>query len=296
MVIYTDGSGISGKIGAAAYNTTTEEVSLQHLGSETHYNVYAAELTAISMAVTLWEKQIYVYPKCQIFTDSQSAGRSISQPRRQSGQSIIKSIIDQVDDITHQNPELHPELEILWIPGHHGIDGNERVDGEAKRAAVDPPQDRPFNHKPLKSTQAQYIKREAKNQWQKEWSENRSTAPQLRAITKRRGATYGPKLYNNITSRSSCSIIAQLRTGHCGLNKYLHRFGKTHSPYCKCGYGKETVEHFLLECRNYKEQRKLLKKNVGTGKMKTDKLLGDAKLLKHTLEYIKTTGRLVQTI
>jgi len=117
------------------------------------------------MAVTFWAKQIYVYPKCQIFTDSQSAGISISQPRRQSGQSIIKSIIDQVDDIVHQNPELHPELEILWIPGHHGIDGNERADGEAKRAAVDPPLGRPFNHKPLKSTQAQYIKREAKNQW-----------------------------------------------------------------------------------------------------------------------------------
>ena len=39
-----------------------------------------------------------------------------------------------------------------------------------------------------------------------------------------------------------------------------------------------------------------MRKNVGTGKMKIDKLLGDTKLLKHTLEYIKTTGRLVQMI
>ena len=32
----------------------------------------------------------------------------------------------------------------------------------------------------------------------------------------------------------------------------------------RCGYGKETVEHVILECPNYKEQRKELRKNVGT--------------------------------
>jgi hypothetical protein len=32
------------------------------------------------------------------------------------------------------------------------------------------------------------------------------------------------------------------------------------SPYCQCGYGKETVEHYLLECREYRDQRGKLRK------------------------------------
>src|SRR5208282_2963106 len=32
MTIYTDGSGIEGKIGAAAYNATTKSTTSQHLG------------------------------------------------------------------------------------------------------------------------------------------------------------------------------------------------------------------------------------------------------------------------
>ena len=102
----------------------------------------------------------------------------------------------------------------------------------------------------------------------------------------------GPKLYNEIVNRSTAATIAQLRTGHCGLNHYLHRFGITGSPYCECGYGKETVEHYLLECRNYKEQRKRLREEVGTGKMKVGILLGDPTKIKHTMTFIKETGRL----
>jgi hypothetical protein len=47
------------------------------------------------------------------------------------------------------------------------------------------------------------------------------------------------------------------------LNKYLHQFGKRYSPYCSCGYAKETMEYFILECPNYKAQRKELRKRVG---------------------------------
>ena len=43
--IYTDGSGIENKIGAAAYNYTTNEASHQHLGSQKQHNVYTGELT-----------------------------------------------------------------------------------------------------------------------------------------------------------------------------------------------------------------------------------------------------------
>ena len=105
-------------------------------------------------------------------------------------------------------------------------------------------------------------------------------------------AKTGPTLYNEIENRKDAAKIAQLRTGHCGLNSYLHRFSKKNSSYCQCGYGKETVEHFLLECRNYREQRKKLRREAGAGKMRTARLLGDQKLIKYTLEYIQATGRL----
>ncbi len=99
-------------------------------------------------------------------------------------------------------------------------------------------------------------------------------------------------LYNEIEDRNSAAKIAQLRTRHCGLNRYLHRFGIKNTPYYQYGYGKETIEHYLLECRKFREQRKKLRKEIGTVKMRVARLLGDTKLIKHTVEHINATGRL----
>jgi len=49
--IYTDGSGIDNYIGAAIYNQTLNQSEQQHLGHQSRYNVYAAELWAINMAI-----------------------------------------------------------------------------------------------------------------------------------------------------------------------------------------------------------------------------------------------------
>jgi hypothetical protein len=52
------------------------------------------------------------------------------------------------------------------------------------------------------------------------------------------------------------------------------------------------VEHYLLECRKYKEERKKLRREVGAGNMHAAKLLGNTKLIGHTVEFMKATGRL----
>ena len=289
MTIYTDGSGIEDKIGAAAYNTVTNEASHQHLGSEAQFNVYIAELTAAHLAIKqLWNH--CEYRTCRIYIDSQAAIRAIDHPRRQSGQSIIRDILDSIDEITSEY--THLQFEIVWIPGHAEIEGNELVDIEAKKAATDPMLSQSYNYKPLKSARARYIKTAAKKQWQTVWNKNTKTATALRRIMKGRHAKIGPALYNEIANRNGAATIAQLRTGHCGLNRYLHRFSLRNSPYCQCGYGKETVEHYLLECRNYRDQRKKLRREAGKGKMRMEILLGDPKIIKHTLEYIRETGRL----
>ena len=85
------------------------------------------------------------------------------------------------------------------------------------------------------------------------WDYDKETkgAAALQRIMKGKHAKTGPTLYNEITNRNAAAKIAQLRTGHCGLNRYLHRFGIKDTPYYKCGYRKETVKNYLIECRNY---------------------------------------------
>ena len=115
----------------------------------------------------------------------------------------------------------------------------------------------------------------------------------LRRIITKDGNQYGPALYNKIPSRNLCAKTIQLRTGHCGLNKYLCRVGIIDSPDCECGGGQETVEHFLLECPRYREQRRMLRNKVGGGGMRVDVLLGNWKtIVEHTADFITNTGRL----
>jgi hypothetical protein len=45
--------------------------------------------------------------------------RRIERPRRQSGQSIIKDLLDYIDEIMVRN--THLQIEITWIPGHSEI-------------------------------------------------------------------------------------------------------------------------------------------------------------------------------
>lgn len=68
----------------------------------------------------------------------------------------------------------------------------------------------------------------------------------------------GIKTVYSLPNRYTAARVIQLRTGHCRLNKYLHSIDARHRPYCEYGYGKETVEHYLLECNKYKDQRKQL--------------------------------------
>ena len=118
---------------------------------------------------------------------------------------------------------------------------------DQKRAALNPTSSQPLNHTPLKSARIRNIKTAAKEQWRKEWYGNKKTSNKLRHITKQRGVKSGAKLYNTLPSRRAVATLVRLCTGYCKLNHYMHRFKIKDSPYCECGNGKETVEHYLLE-------------------------------------------------
>ena len=70
--------------------------------------------------------------------------KAIDKPRRQSGQAIIKDLLDSIHEITHEHPQ--PRIIITWIPGHSEIEWNESTDAEAKKAAIEPISSQPFKH------------------------------------------------------------------------------------------------------------------------------------------------------
>jgi ribonuclease HI len=286
LIIYTDRSGYNRQISAAIHSPTASTTKGAYIGTDCTHNVYAAELTAIQMAVTLFEEKSDEHTKVYIFTDNQSAIQAVDSPKRQSGQYIIKEILDIIDRIHKAKPTN--TIHIEWVPGHKNIEGNERADQAAKAAAIS--RTAPLNTK-MKSAQNRSIKSMVKTKWETEWKTGRENARQLRNMSQHPGTTTGPKLYGTLQQRKHTVWVARLRTGHCHLNQYLHRFNIIETPECECGAEKETVDHFLLNCELYDEERDELRRGVGIEGMRSSVLLGDNQIIKKTVEYIEKTGR-----
>ena len=88
------------------------------------------------------------------------------------------------------------------------------------------------------------------------------------------------------------AILFQLRTGHVPLNKHLHRIQKLETPKCAHCQGRdETVLHYLLECPEYSEPRKRLKRALHRKARNIAALLADTKCTKETLIFMHVTCR-----
>ena len=281
--IYTDGSGIEGQIGAAAYSPQTSTAIQEYLGPDTTANVFTAELTAIKLATEIINSQNHENLRCNIYADSQAALKALNKPGRQSGQSIIAEIIGNTKNIKRSRPM---DLTLTWIPGHVGIPGNERADAEAKKAALSKVRNQTNTQiRRLKSAQIMDINARTATLALEKPDRRRRFAISIPGCNKA-----GSHIYGNL-SRSQTATLARLRTGHCRLNHYLHRFNIIEDPRCTCGHPKETVQHFLLECHDHNTPRHTLIARVGPRNMRVGKLLSDTRFIRDTIKYVEETKR-----
>jgi hypothetical protein len=63
------------------------------------------------------------------------------------------------------------------------------------------------------------------------------------------------------------------------------------NPNFECEERHETVEHYLFKCALYEEERDRMRKEMGIEGMRVSKLLGDPKLVQHTIQFIIDTNR-----
>lgn len=98
LIVYTDGSGINDKIGAAAVVPSQGIVCKAFLGPGHCFTVYSGELQGIAMALNIVLSQTNSQiSKATIFTDNQGAIRSAETPLRQSGQQILRFIVSSIN-------------------------------------------------------------------------------------------------------------------------------------------------------------------------------------------------------
>ena len=98
-------------------------------------------------------------------------------------------------------------------------------------------------------------------------------------------------------------MIYRLRLGHVGVNQYLYRFNMSNTENCSYCQESETIEHLLVACRKYQEQRRKLKERLKKYKVMNINvkiLLGgddtygklNRAIVNATAEYINDIGRL----
>ena len=138
-----------------------------------------------------------------IHTDSQAAIKATTKPDKQSGQTILCNAIDKLEKLTI---EKDMTTEIIWIPGHMDIEGNDKADNAAKDAALSKginPSIPTIQQQPLKTSRSNCIKQATKTDWNTFWRNNKADSKILRKITAKCNVNDSSKIYN--TSRK-CQI------------------------------------------------------------------------------------------
>ena len=312
--VYTDGSGINGKVGAAALTRTFGWQS--YLGKTGKATVYAAEIVGIHIALDIILDHIAGQQNLNIndnsgevsnrnhrqyiiYTDNQAAIRTVSNGEAKSAQYIAERVIQAIDTLRHL---YHQEIEIHWIPAHKGVRGNERADRAAKEATGwyvidkkehDSPRtaNRYPDTKPLRTSISMTINTKMKARWEEEWRNERTgrSTHKLTPIPTSKLLN----LYKNVPKAVS-SVIIQMRTGKIGLRACLYKWKvpEIDNAHCTCDRGDQTLKHVLLQCHRFRKERRQTLRSLQTNDISM--ILNDPDMVKKAAKFMIQTGLLGQ--
>lgn len=208
-----------------------------------YQSILTCEATAILKALEIIHTEFSEDNLYIIYTDSKSCLTALQNPKNI--EPMFKEIKEKMINMLKDNVKF----EVIWIPSHQGIIGNEKVDKEAKIAAYENEVDKSIKSYP--SEIKKYIKHIIKISWDSEWKENNTSK-----LSRIRNTVFdrGPTLFY---CRKDQVVITRLRIGHTNLT-HIHLITKSNPNKCKCGL-ELTVSHLLVNCVSYQQERMLCK-------------------------------------
>lgn len=237
--IYTDGSKTdNNKTGYAVYIPKYDvKISIR---TSNNISVYTTEMLAIkhSLKWILTNPQKTNTTPITILTDSKSSIEALEAPITKKTTNLINQIKDLITQIENR-------IEIVWIPAHVGIKGNEKADLLAKQATDK--QNIDIKTEITAEESIPLIHKYINQKWQNIYNRNK---------TKSHYKILEPKVTRNIKytnkKRKNETLITRLRLGKCKLNKYLLDYKIHQSGLCEKCQVPEDIEHLLINCTKHK--------------------------------------------
>lgn len=221
ILLFTDGSKTKDGTGAAFYNQT--HANFQQFRLDPLWSSYSAELIAIRQAlisITHVQAQTIF-----IFSDCRSALLNIAGTHFNVHRGWIE--INCKLTIHRLTTTQRNSLILVWVPGHTGILGNERVDQLAKQAI----------HLP---TQASFLV-----------PIGDAISHVTRSSTEPRSR---PWFYKSKNSRSEISLAAKIFLNIALTPHFLCQIRQRDHPYCECGQ-LGSLNHIILSCPRFDTYR-----------------------------------------
>lgn len=184
--------------------------------------------------------------KITIFTDSLSSVKSLENAKKIPGNKYYENYIGKLCCDNQQ-----ANINIVWVPAHTGIIGNEIADKLAKSAR--------HNLQGIFMEPTEIVK-EVKKKMQSNWAEYYRCATvdkgaHLAKITNHRPATE-PWFLRVKMQSNYIKTICRIMTGHAYNDKTLHLMRKTETDKCKYCQEIDTNDHILFTCKGYSVTRR----------------------------------------
>jgi hypothetical protein len=131
------------------------------------------------------------------------------------------------------------EVNLVWIPAHVGLMGNELVDDRARHVALEVN----IFDSSLFSSDFQILARPAlMRAWQTKWD---STETGKFAHSIAPDVTLRPWFEGQQKKRRFVSTVSRVLSGHCSVRLHLWRFRIVEDLMCVCAGDYETVDHLI---------------------------------------------------
>ena len=226
--LYTDGSVCGSKAGIGIFNNHYSEC----LRLPDNTSIYTAEAYAIYKAIGygLRTKQ-----DTTVFTDSFSCLAAI---QNRSEHPIITRIMNM---LYHSSLNLN----LVWIPSHCNVFGNEQADRLAKRAVG------LRNITSIRCPKDEMLK-QAKKNIRNRWERDYAAIPmfKIKEVPGKWDSSYHSNRLKEV-------VLARLRLGCVRCIHLIPRIEGNYGKDCECGE-KLTLSHIFFECHKYNVQRQPL--------------------------------------